>query len=128
MHILWGIAVVAVLAAVLTWLWRRLETQRLIQQRLLAPPDGSPAAVRDRVAKIDEDLPITLELLATLADAGIGFDAALDRILASQPADRPLAEELRVFQVELQAGRPRTECLRRLGRRIDVSSLTVLIS
>jgi tight adherence protein C len=85
-------------------------------------------ARRNRIAKVEEDLPITLELLATLADAGIGFDAALDRILQSQGADRPLVEELRIFQVELQAGRPRTECLRRLGRRLDVSSLTVLIS
>ncbi len=86
------------------------------------------AARRKRVARIEQDLPITLELLATLAEAGIGFDAALERILDSQPADRPLAEEFRLFQLEVLAGRPRIECLRRLGRRIDVSSLTLFIS
>ena len=225
MQLLWAAAGIAVLGVVLGWLWRRLETQRLIRQRMFAategpklalPGDGAEAgwltwqlfragyrspgaasvfvtataalaglgalfafffyrlgwlprlvnglqdlpsgigdiflpfayalpwivlvmlaiipflivrrARRDRVALVEEDLPITLELLATLADAGIGFDAALERVLGSQGAERPLAEELRIFQVELLAGRPRTECLRRLGRRIDVSSLTVLIS
>lgn len=83
---------------------------------------------RRRVVMVEQDLPITLELLATLAEAGIGFDGGLDRILDSQPADRPLAQELREFQIELLAGRPRVRCLRRLGRRIDVSSLTIFIS
>ena len=46
-------------------------------------------------------------LLATLAEAGIGFDSGLDRILDSQPANRPLTQELRQFQIELLAGRPR---------------------
>ncbi len=86
------------------------------------------AARRRRVAQIEQDLPITLELLATLAEAGIGFDSALDRILANEAADRPLAEEFRLFQMEVLAGRPRIDCLRRLGRRIDVSSLTLFIS
>ena len=86
------------------------------------------AARRKRVTRVEQDLPITLELLATLAEAGIGFDAALDRILESQPADRPLAQEFRAFQLEVLAGRPRAECLRRLGRRVNVSSLTLFIS
>jgi len=86
------------------------------------------ATRRQRVALIEQDLPITLELLATLAEAGIAFDGALDRILKSQRDDRPLAEELRLFQIEILAGRPRTDCLRRLGRRVDVSSLTLFIS
>ena len=34
MQILWVLAGFAVLAAALTWLWRRLETQRLIRQRM----------------------------------------------------------------------------------------------
>ena len=86
------------------------------------------AARRRRVAMVEQDLAITLELLATLAEAGIGFDAGLQRILDSQGDDRPLAQELRQFQIELLAGRPRVRCLRRLGRRIDVSSLTIFIS
>ena len=86
------------------------------------------ASRRRRVTLVEQDLPITLELLATLAEAGIGFDSGLERILDSQYTVRPLAQELRQFQLELLAGRPRTRCLRRLGRRIDVSSLTIFIS
>lgn len=86
------------------------------------------AVRRRRVAQVEQDLPITLELLATLGEAGLGFDAALERILASQSGERPLAQEFRLFQLEILAGRPRVQCLRRLGRRLDVSALTIFIS
>jgi pilus assembly protein TadC len=39
-----------------------------------------------------------------------------------------LAVEFRTFQGELLAGRPRVQCLRRLARRVDVTSFTVFIS
>jgi tight adherence protein C len=85
-------------------------------------------ARRSRVAQVERDLPVTLELLATLAEAGLGFDAALDRILGSNPPDRALVQEFRTFQAEVLAGRSRVECLRRLGRRLDVTSVTILVS
>jgi len=86
------------------------------------------AARRRRVAQVERDLPITLELLATLAESGIGFDAATGRILDAQPSDRALATELRTLQAELLAGRSRVECLRRVARRLDVISVTIFIS
>jgi pilus assembly protein TadC len=86
------------------------------------------AARRQRVTRAEQDLPITLELLATLAEGGLAFDAALDRILSSQPEDRPLAQEFRLYQVELLAGRPRVQCLRRLSRRLDIPAFTTFIS
>lgn len=85
-------------------------------------------ARRERVARVEEDLPLTLELLATLSEAGLGFDEALTRILEAQPARRPLAEELRAFQLEVMAGQPRIACLRRMARRLDVSSVTIFVS
>jgi tight adherence protein C len=83
---------------------------------------------RRRVAQVERDLPVTLELLATLAEAGLGFDAALDRILTSQPSYRVLVQEFRTFQAEVLAGRPRVDCLRRIARRLDVTAVTILIS
>jgi tight adherence protein C len=83
---------------------------------------------RLRVIQIERDLPVTLELLATLAEAGLGFDSALDRILGSNPSDRALFQEFRTFQAEVLAGRPRVECLRRIARRLDVTSVTILVS
>jgi tight adherence protein C len=80
------------------------------------------------VARIEEDLPLVLELLATLGEAGLGFDAALRRVLDSQQANRPLAAELRGFQVDLLAGQGRVASLRRLARRVDVLPFTLFIS
>jgi pilus assembly protein TadC len=85
-------------------------------------------ARRQRVQKVEQDLPISLELLATLSEAGLGFDAALARVLDSVMGDRPLAREFRTYQSDLLAGRTRVESLRRLSRRLDVSSVSILVS
>ena len=83
---------------------------------------------RQRMEKVEQDLPISLELLATLSEAGLGFDAALARVLDSVMEDRPLAREFRTYQSDLLAGRTRVESLRRLARRLEVSSVTILVS
>jgi tight adherence protein C len=83
---------------------------------------------RRRVEQVEMDLPLALELLATLSEAGLGFDAALARILDSGLADRMLARELRSFQADLVAGRSRVEAMRRLSRRIQVSTVSILVS
>ena len=85
-------------------------------------------ARRQRVEKVERDLPISLELLATLSEAGLGFDAALSRVLDSVLQDRPLAREFRTYQSDLLAGRTRVESLRRLSRRLDISSVAILVS
>ena len=77
---------------------------------------------RQRVEEVEQDLPISLELLATLSEAGLGFDAALSRVLDSVTEDRPLAREFRTYQSDLLAGRTRVESLRRLAHRLEVSS------
>ncbi|MCP4768081.1 MAG: hypothetical protein GY875_17645, partial [Gammaproteobacteria bacterium] len=53
---------------------------------------------RKRVTMIEQDLPLALDLLATLAEAGLSFDAALDRVLETQRRERPLAEDFRLFR------------------------------
>jgi tight adherence protein C len=86
------------------------------------------AARRRRVMMVEQDLPITLDLLAALAEAGLGFDTALERILDTQPRSRPLFEEFRIFRRDVMAGRPRIESLRLLGQRLDVTWFTIFIS
>jgi tight adherence protein C len=86
------------------------------------------AVRRRRVARFEEDLPLTLDLLATLAEAGLGFDAGLDRVLGALTPGRPLAQELGAFQAEVLGGRGRVAALRRLSRRVDVLPFTVFIS
>jgi F0F1-type ATP synthase assembly protein I len=83
---------------------------------------------RNRVKSIEQDLPLLLDLLTTLAQAGIGFDSALDKILSVQKPTRPLVQELRLFQSDNLAGRSRVESLRRLMRRVHVPMFSAFIS
>ncbi len=102
----WFVAIVATAAPTLVVRWSR----------------------RRRITQVERDLPVTLELLATLAESGLGFDAALSALQRALHSSRVLAEELRAFQADLLAGRGRVECLRRLAWRVDVPSLTVVVS
>jgi tight adherence protein C len=85
-------------------------------------------ARRNRVAAVEHELPVTLELLATLSEAGLGFDAALSRLWDSQPYESVLSRELRTLQLDVLSGRPRTQCFRRLAARVDVPALSVFVS
>ncbi|PYR70534.1 MAG: hypothetical protein DMF88_02570 [Acidobacteria bacterium] len=86
------------------------------------------AARRARVDAIEHDLPLALELFATMAEAGLGFDAALTRIVRAQGSERPLATEFLNFQHDMMAGMSRAQALRQLGRRVDVPSVTTFTS
>ena len=80
------------------------------------------------VLAVDRDLPMALALLATLAESGLGLDAAIERVLGALPPERPLAQELRRFRAETQAGLTRVECFRRLDRRLDMVSVSIFVS
>lgn len=86
------------------------------------------SARRTRVMMVEQDLPLAMELMATLSEAGLGFDAALSRILKTRLAGRPLATEFRNYQSDLLAGRGRVESLRRLSNRLRVGSISILVS
>ncbi|MEM8669863.1 MAG: type II secretion system F family protein [Planctomycetota bacterium] len=83
---------------------------------------------RSRIRLIEQDLPLTLDLLATLAEAGLSFDAALERVLETQRHRRPLAEEFRLFRLEILTGRSRIDSLRRLKDNIDVAWFSIFVS
>ena len=86
------------------------------------------SARRLRVRAIEQDLPLALELFATMAEAGLGFDAALAKVVRAQGSSRPLASEFLNFQHDMMAGMSRTQALRQLGRRVDVQSLSSFTS
>lgn len=81
-----------------------------------------------RVREVEQDLPLLLDLLAALSEAGMSFDAAVDRVAPSLPKGRALAPELSVYQMELLAGRRRSAALRRLAWRLDVPSVSIFVS
>jgi len=86
------------------------------------------AARRNRVQAIEQDLAPALELLATLAEAGLGFDAAIARIQESESEKRPLHQEFQIYQRDNLGGIPRLESLRKLARRTDVTSVAIFVS
>ena len=94
----------------------------------LIPALAVRRARRSRVRAIEQDLPLALELFATMAEAGLGFDAALAKIVRAQGGDRALVSEFVNFQHDMLAGMSRTQALRALARRVDVPSLTTFTS
>ena len=94
----------------------------------LVPTIAVRTARRARVSAIEQDLPLALELFATMAEAGLGFDAALARIVRAQGSNRALVAEFVNFQHDMLAGMSRTQALRQLARRVDVPSLTSFTS
>jgi hypothetical protein len=91
------------------------------------PTVGVRRARRARVSMILSDLYPALELFASLAQAGLAFDAALTRVLTTLGPERPLGRELQSFRAEVLGGADRSSCFRRLARRIElpqVSSFT----
>lgn len=112
-----GLAGIAMLAPWVVWL-----------NLAFAPFAAVRAARRRRVREAEEDLPLMLELLASLAEGGLGFDAALARVLHAQPRERTLAAEFRTFQAELQIGVGRVQALRRLAWRLDITAVSTFVS
>jgi tight adherence protein C len=75
----------------------------------------------DRQQQILRELPDTLDQLTISVEAGLGFDAALQRVAASGTG--PLAEELTRVLSEIKVGVPRGESLKKLLSRTNVHEL-----
>ena len=85
-------------------------------------------ARRKRVSQALRDLYPVLELFASLAQAGLAFDAALARVLTAIGNDRPLGRELTTFKVEIMGGADRSLGFRRLARRLEIPQVTSFTS
>jgi tight adherence protein C len=68
----------------------------------------------------------TLDLLTIAVEAGLGFDAALARVVASVPG--PLSDELFRMLQELKIGVPRADAFKSLSERTKVSELDQFIT
>lgn len=87
----------------------------------LFPRSWLKARTKQRQLEIEKKLPDVLDLLTVSVEAGLGFDAALLKVVEKQKG--ALAEEfLKVLQ-EIKMGRPRRDALRDLSKRNSVEDL-----
>ena len=83
--------------------------------------------VKQRQLTVNRGLPDVLDLLVTCVEAGLGLDAAIQRVAAESVLSHPIvAEELTLTFLEVKAGVPRTEAFRRLADRTGVQDLRTL--
>ncbi|HTM02157.1 MAG TPA: type II secretion system F family protein [Vicinamibacterales bacterium] len=93
-----------------------------------------PNIVLGRLAKkrqhrIRLSLPDALDLLVVSVEAGLGLDQALVRVGDELSVTHPdLSDELRLINLELRAGKPRSEALHNLGARTGVDDLVSLVA
>jgi tight adherence protein C len=79
-----------------------------------------------RQKEIVRALPDVLDLLTISVEAGLGFDAALARVVAK--SDNALTQELNRVMAEMRVGRPRREALRDMVARTEVPDLANFVS
>ncbi len=84
---------------------------------------------RARVLEMKETLPDTLDLLVICVEAGMGVDAALNRVGREQSNQRlAIGEEVMLACQEMQAGAIRKEALTRMAERCGVEELRSLLT
>jgi tight adherence protein C len=81
--------------------------------------------VSARQKEISLALPNALDLLCISVEAGLGFDAALARVI--EKFDNALSREFAFVLNEIRLGRPRHEALEDLGKRCGVQELASFI-
>ncbi|MCG3137167.1 MAG: hypothetical protein HJJLKODD_01010 [Phycisphaerae bacterium] len=85
--------------------------------------------VEGRVDRITFALPDCLDMLVIAVEAGLGIDAAIQRVSDEMRRTYPdLAEEWRLASKETQVGVPRSEALSRMAERTNVSDMRSLVA
>ena len=77
--------------------------------------------LRRRRAEIQADLPDVIDVLVVCVEAGLTFEAAMERVV--EKYDHGLAEEFGRVMQEIRLGRPRLEALNDMGHRSGVEEL-----
>lgn len=82
-----------------------------------------------RKGRLMEGLPDALDLLVTCTEAGLGLNAALERVVEQMPASHPeLALELGMVNAEIRAGIDRNAALKNLAERTGLEEIHGLVS
>lgn len=94
----------------------------------LAPDYWLKSAIKKRGGLIRQGLPDTLDMLVISVEAGLGLDAALQRVGDEMDQVHPvLAEELQLVTLETQMGIPRSESLDNFATRTGIDESRSLV-
>jgi tight adherence protein C len=93
------------------------------------PSTALRMAANRRAERIDQALPDGLDMLVVAVEAGLGLDAAIQRVADElQRASPDLAEEWRVAVRETQMGIPRNEAMAKMADRSNVPDMRTLVA
>ncbi len=139
-RIYWGLRIFLALALTLTGLLLSFSMNASLQDVLLL--GGAAGALgymlpyltvfrkaKSRVLAMREALPDTLDLIVVCVEAGMGVDAALNRVGNEQNSQKlAIGEELLLATQEMQAGARRKDALIRLAERCGVEEIRGLVT
>jgi tight adherence protein C len=91
----------------------------------MAPSFVVGSRVRRRRDAVQAALPDALDLLAVSVEAGLGFDAAISKLV--EHMDGPLIDEFGLALSEMRVGESRQDALKKLSARIDSPELGAFV-
>ncbi len=102
--------------------WQRIASLPLFAFAGLFLPDGYlDRRIAHRREEMRRQLPDILDLLVISVEAGLGFEAALSRVVATVPGE--MSEEFGRMLQETRMGVSRSEAMRHLASRTDLDEL-----
>ena len=139
-RIFWGVRIALCIGFGFAGLFVALTSQAPMSDLLLLTGTGAAVGymlpfltifrkARARVLEMRETLPDTLDLIVVCVEAGMGVDAALNRVGREQNAQKlALGEEMLLATQEMQAGAARKEALLRLADRVGIDEFKSLVT
>jgi tight adherence protein C len=95
----------------------------------LIPDMWLTRSIQKRKDRIQRALPDMLDLAVVSVEAGLGLDQSLMRISQElTPVYPDLSDELRLYSLEVNAGRKRADAFRNLGNRTGVDDLRAFVA
>jgi tight adherence protein C len=96
---------------------------------LMLPSIWVSQRIRRRQRAVREGFPDALDMMLVCVEAGLGLDAALNRVSAEIGRSHPvLAEQLKLVGLELRAGKSREDALRNFAERVGIEEVRSLVA
>lgn len=82
--------------------------------------------IRDRQKSVLKTMPDVMDLLTVSVEAGLGFDAALSKVVDKMPGT--LSDEFKVLLQEIKVGKSRKEAMYQMAERIGIPDFRSFIN